>query len=314
MNNNFPIDYIVPMVFPGDPHWQSDLRRATGGIFCNHDNVRYRSWDNEDLLIQCIRQNLPWLRNIIIILARESQVQPWMTATTPSGFAAGNIRLVFHRDFMPPEAIPTFNSRCIEMFLYRIPGIADHFLYANDDMFPLTPLRPDDFFAPLTSHLSSLASHLPCQHMTPKPFPQHPNNFQTACMGGLNFVASEFGLHFTDTWLKNGHGIAPILKSSCEHLWHRAPDRIMASLSPFREPKNFNQYIYAWYQHFSGQSVDHTPRTCLLKAHTGTPEQMVTAILDPQNQIVCINDHEACTNYRRYATMVADAINQRLNH
>lgn len=150
--------------------------------------------------------------------------------------------------------------------------------------------------------------------MTTKPFPQHPNNFQTACMGGLNFVASEFGHHFTDTWLKNGHSIAPILKSSCHHLWHRAPDRITASLSPFREPKNFNQYIYAWYQHLSGQYIDHTPRTCLLKAHTDSPADMVTAILDPQNQIVCINDHEACINYHRHATMVADAINRRLNY
>ena len=287
------IDYIVPMVFPDDHEWQRDLRRASRGSYSDPDGVRYRSWGTEQLLIQCIRKFIPWVRDIIILLARESQVQPWMK----------NVRIVFHRDFMPSDALPTFNSRAMEMFLHCIPGLSDYFLYANDDMFPLAPLAVEDFFR----------DGMPCQHMELKDFPECPNNFQIACLGGLNFVAEEFGLHFNNKWIKNGHSVAPILKSSCEHLWQRSPDRIMASLSPFREPKNFNQYIYSWYQHFSGKYVDYMPKCCLLKAHIHTPEQMVAAILDPQNQIVCINDNENCPDYHRHAAMVADAINRRLN-
>ena len=293
MNDAFPIDYVVPMVFPDDREWQRDLRRASRGSYSDPDSVRYRSWHTEQLLVQCIRTFMPWLRNIIIILARESQVQPWMK----------NVRIVFHRDFIPSEFLPTFNSRAMEMFLDRIPGLADHFLYANDDMIPVAPLARDDFFR----------DGMPCQHMTPKPFPSSPNNFQVACLGGLNFVAEEFGLTFTNKWMKNGHSIAPILKSTCHHLWQRDPDRIMASLSPFREPKNFNQYIYSWYQHLSGQYIDHTPRRCLCTANNHNAAQMAAAILDPQNQIVCINDHEDCPDITAHAALVADAINRRLH-
>ena len=303
MNDAFPIDYVVPMVFPDDPQWQRDLRRASRGSWYDASSVRYRSWGTEQLLVQCIRTFLPWVRTIYIILARESQVQPWMVAATKSQHTEPRLRLVFHRDFIPTEFLPTFNSRAMEMFLDRIPSLADHFLYANDDMIPVAPLSRDDFFR----------DGMPCQHMEPKDFPEHPNNFQVACLGGLNFVAEEFGLTFTDKWMKNGHSIAPILKQTCRHLWQRGADRIMASISPFREPKNFNQYIYSWYQHLSGQYVDHTPVCSLQKAHIDTPAQMAAAILDPQNQIVCINDHEDCPDITAHAALVADAINRRLH-
>lgn len=320
MTQPFPIDYVVPMVFPDDPQWQRDLRSAGGDLW--RDNaVRYRSWGTEQLLIQCIRTFLPWVRTIYIILARESQVQPWMTATVPDVSPSG-LKVVFHRDFIPAEFLPTFNSRAIEMFLDRIPGLSDHFLYANDDMIPVAPLAVTDFFrqapvpaaspAGLTAPSGSPA-WFPCQHMEPKDFPACPNNFQVACLGGLNFVAEEFGLTFTNKWMKNGHSIAPILRQTCRHLWQRGADRIMASISPFREPKNFNQYIYSWYQHLSGQYIDHTPVCSLQKAHTDTPAQMAAAILDPQNQIVCINDHEDCRDITVHREMVCDAINRRLH-
>ena len=309
-NEPFPIDYVVPMVFPDDQQWQRDLRRASRGSWYDASSVRYRSWGTEQLLIQCIRTFLPWVRTIYIILARESQIQSWMqpmidgdiTSSRNNGITP-KVRVVFHRDFIPSEFLPTFNSRAMEMFLDRIHGLADHFLYANDDMIPVAPLARDDFFR----------DGIPCQHMTPKPFPSSPHNFQVACLGGLNFVAEEFGLTFTDKWMKNGHSIAPILKQTCRHLWQRGQDRITASISPFREPKNFNQYIYSWYQHLSGQYIDHTPVCSLQKAHIDTPAQMAAAILDPQNQIVCINDHEDCPDITAHAALVADAINRRLH-
>ncbi|MEV4559339.1 stealth conserved region 3 domain-containing protein [Kitasatospora sp. NPDC049285] len=39
-----------------------------------------------------------------------------------------------------------FNSHAIETGLHRIPGLAEHFLYFNDDMFLGRPVRPEDFF------------------------------------------------------------------------------------------------------------------------------------------------------------------------
>ena len=284
------IDYVIPMVFPDDQQWQRDLTRAFGW---NHsDSVRYRSWGMEALLVECIRKFMPWVRDIIVLLARESQRQPWMK----------DVRVVYHREFIPEAYLPTFNSRTIEMFLHRIPGLSERFLYGNDDMFPIAPLREEDFFV----------GDMPCQNMTVKPYPENPNNFQLACMAGLNFVAEEFGQHYTKTWLKNGHSIAPILRQVCEHLWERGEQEILKSISPFREPKNFNQYIYAWWQYFAGLSIDRTPNRFLLTANNYSPQAMTGVILDKKVQIVCINDHEDCNDIQPYVDATTAAIRQRL--
>ena len=128
------IDYIIPMVFPDDKEWEQDLRRAGGRRPAKA--VRFRSWGTERLLVQCVRRNLPFVRDIIILLARDSQVQPWMETE--------DVRVVTHAEFIPKKHLPTFNSCTIEMYLHRIPGLSDMFLYSNDDLFPLSPLRESD--------------------------------------------------------------------------------------------------------------------------------------------------------------------------
>ena len=42
--------------------------------------------------------------------------------------------------------MPTFNSLAIETMLWRIEGLADRFLYFNDDMMLVGPVEPTDFF------------------------------------------------------------------------------------------------------------------------------------------------------------------------
>jgi len=59
------------------------------------------------------------------------------------------IRIVDHRAIFAgyEDALPTFNSLSIETMLWRIPGLADHFLYFNDDVFLTAPVTPSDFFS-----------------------------------------------------------------------------------------------------------------------------------------------------------------------
>lgn len=294
------IDYVVPMVFPEDPEWRKVLQDKVGTDYDamgSIDSVRYRSWGTEELLVRCVRKFMPWVRHIFIILAQESQRQPWM-----DGYG---IKVVCHRDFIPERHLPTFNSRAMEMYLYRIPDLSDRFLYGNDDMFPLSPLEETDFFR----------DGKPCQQYKEQPFPDPPNLFHQACLNGLNFVAADYGRHYETTWLKNGHGIVPILRDTCIDLWERHPKEIDGSITPFRDVRNFNQYIWGWEQHFSGNYVDHVPRrSCITLKNDPT----VMDILDPilarnNNGIVCINDHENVKEIEPYAKAARDAIRIKLN-
>ena len=281
------IDYVVPMVFPDDERWQNGFARVNRHF--HKDHVRFRSWGTERLLIKLVKKNLPFLRDIIILLARESQKQPWMDEE--------NVRVVYHEDFIPSRFLPTFNSRAIEMFLHRIPIVSDRFLYGNDDMFPVSPLMETDFFRGET----------PCIHMVEKPYPTNPNLFHKACLNGQNFVASFFGKHYDSVLLKNGHSIAPIPKKTCEKLWEIGGRNIENSITPFREIKNYNQYIYAWWHFFSGDYVDkELPHKYL--SVKNTVAEIVNAINTKEAGVVCINDNECAVDCEVYARPIRQAL------
>ena len=58
------------------------------------------------------------------------------------------LRVVDHAEIFADfeHCLPTFNSLSISTVLWRIAGLADQFLYLNDDFCLLQPLRPEDFF------------------------------------------------------------------------------------------------------------------------------------------------------------------------
>ena len=296
-----PIDLVIPMVFPQDALWRQKYSNYNGNNAATH--VRYRSWGTEELLVRCCITYMPWIRSIILVLASESQVQEWMhtLAAKPQGTERTEVRVVFHREFIPSKYLPCFSSPCIEMFLDRIPGLSDHFIYANDDMFPLSPLEPDDFFrpSPLTSHLL-----LPCMHITEKPFPPGANIFQRKCMFQQNMVGRPFGRLFSSTWLRTGHSFAPILKTACQKVWHRHGTDIEANLSPRqRTARSCNHYIYMLYQYFAGLYVDYAPRRQLVLDSTPTA-QLEGILADPYAGIVCINDNESIRDWEERAAVV----------
>ena len=290
------IDIIIPMVFPGDAVWQCDFARHTGRDLDTTVNVRYRSWDTEELLVRCCLEYMPWLRQIIILLAGESQVQPWMM-TTPK------VRVVFHREFMSEDCLPCFASPCIEMFLHHIPDLSEQFIYINDDMFPLSPLMPEDFFT---------SDGKPCMHIYEEDAPEFPNIFQRKCIFQQNIVGAAYGWHSIDTWLRTGHGFAPMLKSNCQEVWRRHGDEITRHLSPLkRTDHSYNHYIYMLLAYFSKDYNDHAPRTRLIEWSAPTDE-LPAIIAEPDCGILCINDNDAMSDWQRRGEVVKEAIEKKL--
>lgn len=299
------IDLVVPMVFPQDEEWRREYERAKGDAGDTTSHVRYRSWGTEELLVKCCMKYMPWVRTIHILLAMESQVQPWMAemaAVAQQHTERPAVRIVFHREFMPAEVLPCFASPCIEMFLHRIPGLAERFIYANDDMFPLSQLEPEDFFR----------DGLPCQHITDRIYPERPGPFTRKCLWQQNMIGKPFGKHFKKTYPDTGHIFSAILKSSCEEVWRRHGEEIRENLSPLRRTdRSANNWIYLLYQQYSGRYVDHRPPRHY--TDQGTPTQRLVAIIrDPQAGIVCLNDNEHIRDWQRRAAVVRREIARKL--
>lgn len=289
------IDYVVPMVFDDDVLWQNDFianHKATGYKVFN--NVRYRSFDLEELLIKCIKKFMPFVQTIHIILARESQKRYWMEQE--------GVNVVLHEEFIPRKYLPCFNSCTIEMFIPFIQGLSEHFIYGNDDMFPLAHLTEHDFFE----------NGKPCQHVWEEPYPEEPNLFQRKCMNQQNMIGSVFGKHYESTWLRNGHSMAPMVKSSCLEVRNRFDNDITKGISLVRKSTSYNQYIYVLWQQFTGNYVNRTPKTVYVSVKSSL-EKVKNILLDPHTEIACVNDHESILDITKYSVVMKDCIENRLS-
>lgn len=182
----FPIDAVYTWVDGADPAWGADrdealaaigrIRREAAGAarFRNRDELRYS--------LRSIHAHAPWLRRIHIVTA--GQRPAWLVDHP-------RVRVVDHREILPDDALPTFNSHAIETALHRIPGLSEHFLYFNDDMFLARPLEPTRFFAPAGSFAAFVSqSPVGLEGRDDRPF-------VAAAINGRELLRERFGVTLT---------------------------------------------------------------------------------------------------------------------
>ena len=96
--------------------------------------------DNEELRysLRSVWRFAPWVRRVFIVT--NGQVPHWLNLEHP------RLSVVSHADiYLNASHLPTFSSPSIESHLHRIPGLADKFLYFNDDVLLGNEVWPDDF-------------------------------------------------------------------------------------------------------------------------------------------------------------------------
>ena len=135
----FDIDAVYTWV-QHDRFLQEDM--LSYGAEEEHNHLIANYVDNKELLysLRSLEKNAPWIRRIYLVV-RDGQRPSWMIDPLPDKF-----HIIHHSQIIPARALPTFNSLCIESFLHKIPGLAEHYLYFNDDMILLQPVYPRDFF------------------------------------------------------------------------------------------------------------------------------------------------------------------------
>lgn len=103
--------------------------------FIQHDEVRY--------CVRSIKNHAPWIRKIWIVTDNQFPACFDQEEAERNGVFVVDHRHIF-RDF--EYALPTFNSQSIESMIWRIDGLAEQFIYFNDDMILTAPVKPEDFF------------------------------------------------------------------------------------------------------------------------------------------------------------------------
>lgn len=142
----FPIDVVFTWVDGNDPQWQrrrAERQQLTAGntvpVAPDDATQRYRSRDELRYALRSVRSFMPYVRHIYLVT--DDQTPSWLDPDS------SDITVVDHRDiFREPCNLPTFNSNAIETQLGNIPGLAEHFVYFNDDVMLLGPTPPEHFF------------------------------------------------------------------------------------------------------------------------------------------------------------------------
>ncbi|MFV9425441.1 stealth family protein [Microbacterium sp. S1037] len=136
------IDMVFSWVDGSSSEFQRQrAARMQGYVVGDGDDnaARYRQVDELRYALRSVHMYAPWVRRIFI--ATDSPTPEWL-ADHPK------VTIVRSEEFFAdPSVLPTHNSHAVEAQLHRIPGLAEHFLYSNDDMFFGRPVTPELFFS-----------------------------------------------------------------------------------------------------------------------------------------------------------------------
>ncbi|MFC5212524.1 stealth family protein [Streptomyces coerulescens] len=139
----FPVDIVYTWVDGEEPRMRAKrARHQEHGIAEILDKEtgasRYTSHDELKYSLRSLAMYADFVRHIYLVT--DGQKPHWLDDSAPG------ITVVDHRDIFPEGVLPVFNSHAIETRLHHIPGLSEHYLYFNDDVFVGRRVTAEHFF------------------------------------------------------------------------------------------------------------------------------------------------------------------------
>eukprot|EP01132_Coremiostelium_polycephalum_P000615 gene615-764_t len=138
------VDIVYTWVNGSDPdHMKSKAQRLNQtDETVKQQLFRYRDNGGLRYSLRSVRKYAPWVKNIWIVT--NGQIPSWLNQEQAKKH---NINLIFHKDFMDPDDLPTFNSNAIESSFPNLPEqVSNCFIYFNDDIFFGSPVNQTNYF------------------------------------------------------------------------------------------------------------------------------------------------------------------------
>jgi hypothetical protein len=261
------MDVVITYVDGNDPVWQQDYEKYTNVPVMQK---RFRDWGTLKYLLRGVETNMPYIRNVYLVVSHNSQVPSWV--------CRDNLKVVLHGDIIPEEHLPTFNSTTIEMFLHRIEGLDEEFIYFNDDIFPVAPSMSEDFFREGKAVIG-MSRHLLASSM----YKKHVRRSDMMAREAL-------GLSRSLCFVRSQHSCMPLLKSQCKAVFERQKSKVLSTLSKVRDDGNINMTLFLSYMYHQSLVVNERISCGHISLGAATAGKLVDNILSPKRKFVCIND------------------------
>lgn len=299
------IDFVVLWVDGNDPDWRAKRHRYQVGDGTDTSVARYREWDNLIYWFRAVEKFASWVRKIHFV--SDKQIPQWLSVDHPK------LHIVSHSDYMPSSALPVFNSSAIEIGLHRIPDLSDHFVFFNDDMFLLKPIKPEYFFtngvpndmAGMTRACSrgenNVFSNILCNDydIINKYF----NRRETIKINFSKWYSVQYGKTFFRSLLHSGrssfdgivipHLSTPYVKSDWETVWEYEGKTLRETQNHrFRQNEDINHFIFRFWRLCQG---NFNPKRSLGKyfnlCDSKSVQKICYAIRKQIYPEICINDN-----------------------
>ncbi len=307
------IDFVITWVDMNDPEWQRMLAECSGKIDNSHNSyseARFRDNGFLKYWFRGVDKFAPWVRKVHFVTC--GQKPEWLDENNPK------LHLVDHKDFIPAEYLPSFNSTSIEMHIHKIPGLADRFVYFNDDFYIINHVGTDRFFR----------GGLPCDIAV---FRENTglSQWEKRIRNNVRLINKHFDKRdvirrFHDKWfneayggkmwlsrllrwyprfvtLRTPHNAQPYLKSTFEHVWAAAGAELSESATHrFRSTGDLTPELFRTWQICEGNFEPYnTYNDTKMFPLVTMPGKAIEAVRAQSYKLVCLNDNVHIRNYDR---------------
>ena len=298
------IDIVVTWVDGNDPQWQASRAKYetnTGDL--GNSERRFRDWDLMRYWFRGVEKFAPWVNKVIFITC--GQHPDWLNVDNPK------LKLVDHRDYMPEDALPTFNSNAIELGINKIDGLSDRFILFNDDFFIINELKETDFFV----------NGLPCDFVALDAI-EPSEDFDYVLANNVRIINENFDkrevlsrnksqwFNLKDvksvmrtvalrkpwnkfTGFRDYHTPVAYTKKEFDDMWVRYPDLMNDTVHRrFRDKDNISHWLIRYWRLASGEFVTSSQKKYIfIPVENGDNSALIDTIRKQRRKILCINDN-----------------------
>ena len=238
--------------------------------FYNHNTIKY--------VLRGIDEFIPYVNNVFIVVSNIEQV--------PDYIDQSKVKIVLHKDFIPEKYLPLFNSTAIELFLHKIPGLGEEFVYFNDDMIPISHISYDNFFKDgipcISFNTEQREKTLSYRHCILS-FYEAKNTVEI--LTGKEIDTKDIELQIPQ------HSPTPLLKSVCDEAAsiERHNSLLDFYITTIRSPRNINQYYWADILYFKNKYIPSNVKNYY--SMTKDIKDVDIEEVKKENKFICINDY-----------------------
>lgn len=295
------IDFVVTWVDGNDKEWQQEKSKYNKTKDDESNAIiRYRDWEITKYWFRAVEQYAPWVNQIFFVTC--GHVPEWLNLEHPK------LKFVKHTDFMPKEVLPTYNSNAIELYLHKISGLEEKFVYFNDDMFLVSPVEKEDFFEKgkpkdalifnavsvkdsnniiehtILNNLEIIAKHIP------------KNEVKKSNLFHLKYGTSNIRNLLLTPWkyytgMLNPHIPISHLKSTMDTLWDLEQKTLFETTThKFRTKEDCSHWVFRYWNLVTGNFTPTSMKQYGYRNLENENIQFMKDIINHKYKMVCIND------------------------